>query len=113
MPYVQIRTNKNVSEEKQNIIKQRIGDSINILDKTEDWLMVEIVNNCNLFFKGNNNMPIALVDVSLYGKCDTSSYNSFTNNISNMLKEELDITPVNTYVKYSEYSNWGWNGNNF
>ena len=33
--------------------------------------------------------------------------------ICNILNEDLNINPGNVYVSYGEYSNWGWNGNNF
>ena len=50
MPYIQTRTNCGIDKEKEIRIKERLGEAIRILGKSEDWLMVEFVPNCNLFF---------------------------------------------------------------
>ncbi len=113
MPYIQTMTNTEINEEQRNEIKRRLGEAIRILGKTEDWLMVEFVPNCNLYFKGDNSNPISYVEVKLYGRSDASSYNNMTREITNILTEILGIPAANIYVSYGEYSNWGWNGNNF
>ena len=113
MPYIQIRSNKQINNESMINIKTRLGNNINILGKSESWLMVEIVPDCNLFFKGQNNEDYAYVDVNLCGSSSKESYNNMTKEITNMLNEYLNINPLNIYVSYKEYDNWGWNGNNF
>ena len=113
MPYIQIRTNKEITKEQELKIKERLGVAIEIVGKSEAWLMVEFVPNCNLYFKGDNSNDIAYVDVKLYGRSDSSSYNNLTKEISAILNENLNIDPGNIYLSYGEFSNWGWNGNNF
>ena len=113
MPYIQTRTNTEINEEQRNEIKRRLGEAISILGKSESWLMVEFVPNCNLYFKGDKTNPIAYVDVKLYGSSDPSSYNNMTKEITGILTETLGISPANIYISYGEYANWGWNGNNF
>ena len=113
MPYIQTRTNTEINEEQRTKIKERLGEAIAILGKSESWLMVEFVPNCNLYFKGDNSNPIAYVEVKLFGRCDASAYNNMTREITNVLTETLSISSSNIYISYSEHSNWGWNGNNF
>lgn len=113
MPYIQIRTNKEITKEQELKIKERLGEAITIVGKSESWLMMEFVPKCNLYFKGDNSNDIAYVDVKLYGRSDASSYNNMTKEISNILNENLNIDPGNIYLSYAEFSNWGWNGNNF
>ena len=113
MPYIQIRTNKEITKEQEMKIKERLGEAIAIVGKSESWLMVEFVPQCNMYFKGDNSNDIAYVDVKLYGRSDASSYNNMTKEISNTLNENLNIDSSNIYVSYAEFTNWGWNGNNF
>lgn len=111
MPYIQTRTNVNVSNEAKENIKKRLGEAATIIGKSESWLMTEIVDNCNLYFRGDNSEPIAYVDVKLYGK--SNNYNEVTKAITDITNSELGVKPDHVYVSYSEFDNWGWNGNNF
>ena len=113
MPYIQIRTNKEITKEQEIAIKERLGEAITIVGKSESWLMIEFVPNCNLYFKGNSEEPIAFVDVKLYGKSDSTSYNNLTGEICASIQNNLQIPSNNIYISYAEYINWGWNGRNF
>ena len=113
MPYIQTGTNCNISKEKEIAIKEKLGRAITLLGKSEDWLMVEFVPNCNLYFKGKDDEIFAYVDVKLYGRSNNEAYNSMTGAISEVLNTELGILPSNVYVSYSEFENFGWNGRNF
>ena len=111
MPYIQTRTNCKIDKEKELRIKERLGESIRILGKSEDWLMLEFVPECNLYFRGSNDNLIAYVDVKLLGK--STEYNTMTAAITEILNSELGILPDHIYVSYGEFANWGWNGSNF
>lgn len=113
MPYIQTRTNASIVKEKEIKIKERLGEAIQILGKSENWLMVEFIPECNMYFKGSNENLIAYVDVKLYGASSQENYNTMTMEISKILNEELGISKEHIYVSYGEYDNWGWNGNNF
>ena len=80
MPYIQTRTNIKIDKEKEKAIKERLGEAIRILGKSEDWLMVEFVPECNLYFRGRNDELIAYVDVKLLGK--STEYNTMTGAIT-------------------------------
>ena len=108
-----MRTNSTISKEKELSIKERLGNAITNLGKSEQWLMVDFDDNCKLYFQGDNSNLIAYVEVKLYGEASSDSYNRMTNEISNILNEELNISKNNIYVSYYPTNNWGWNGNNF
>ena len=112
MPYIKIRTNKEVSDDKATNIKTKLGNDISILGKSEDWLMVDIEKADNLFFRGEKT-DIAYIEVKLFGRNDNSHYNNMTREITNNISNNLGIDASNIYVSYYETSNWGWNGNNF
>lgn len=113
MPYIQVRTNKELTREKEVAIKKRLGEAISILNKSESWLMVEFVDKCKLYFKGEDGDNYAYVDIKIYGSSSSESYRIFTAEVSNILNEEINILPSNIYISYGEFSNWGWNGSNF
>lgn len=113
MPFIQTRTNKSISEEQKVNIKSRLGEAITLIGKSESWLMLDFVPDCNMFFKGNNNIDMAYIDVKLYGNASDEACNNMTKAITNIISSELDIDPSNIYVSYIPISNWGWNGSNF
>jgi len=112
MPYIKLRTNKKIEEETKNAIKTQLGEDISILGKSENWLMVDLSSNEDMYFKGNKE-DIAYIEVNIYGRSDTSHYNLMTEAITNNINKNLGINPDKIYVSYFETTNWGWNGKNF
>lgn len=111
MPFIQTRTNVKVSPEQKENIKKRLGEAASVIGKSESWLMTEIIENCDMYFRGTNQEPMAYVDVKLYGNSD--NYDEMTKKITDITNSELGINPDHVYVSYEEFSNWGWNGKNF
>lgn len=113
MPFINIKTNAEVSAEKAEIIKSKLGLAITAIPgKSEDWLMVGIEDNYKLFFKGTVE-PAAMVEVSLYGKVSSNSLEILTSNITGIMLDVLGISGDRVYVSYMSTDNWGWNGSNF
>jgi len=113
MPFINVMTNTSITSEKKNSIKSALGNAITAIPgKSESWLMVGINPDYTLFFKGDD-APAAMVEVSVFGSANQSAYNKLTAEICDILSGELGIAPARIYVKYSETSNWGWNGGNF
>lgn len=114
MPYISTKTNVKLSKDQSEAIKTKLGKAIELLPgKSENWLMVAFEDESNLYFKGKNDKPLAFVEVKLFGKASRDAYNHLTREITNILRDELNIQPDCIYVKYEEVSNWGWNGSNF
>lgn len=113
MPYIQTRTNVKIDKEKEIRIKEELGRAITLLGKSEDWLMIEFVPECNMYFQGDNEKLIAYVDIKIYGHGTREAFNQMTREVSRILNMELGIDPGNIYVSYREYDNWGFNGVNF
>ena len=61
-------------------------------------------------FKKMNQVVLG-INVKLYGK--SNNYNEMTKAITEITNSELGVKPDHVYVSYSEFDNWGWNGNNF
>lgn len=114
MPFIHARTNIAVPEKKELSIKEKLGEAITIIPgKSEGWLMLQVEDNCHLYFKGDNSKPIAFVELKLFGNASNSVLDNMTNAITEILAEELEIAPAQIYVKYELCEHWGWNGSNF
>ncbi len=113
MPFINVKTNAEVSKEKAEIIKSDLGLSITAIPgKSEGWLMVGIEDNVRLYFRGTDE-PAAMVEVSLYGNASSNSLSVLTSNITGILTDNLGISSDRIYVSYMSTENWGWNGSNF
>ena len=114
MPYIEIKTNVPVDNEKEIILKSRIADNLasSFRGKTEKWLMVNISDNQRMYFGGADD-PCALVSVDLLGKQQEAGYEQMTAYTCKLISETLGIKMDRVYIKYMEYEHWGWNGSNF
>ena len=55
MPCIQIKTNVQVSNETAQTVKSQLGRIITHLpEKTEDWLMVTLEDQCRMWFRGES-----------------------------------------------------------
>lgn len=113
MPFINVKTNVNVSAEKAEEIKSALGRAITAIPgKSEGWLMVGIEDGYTLYFKGSDE-PAAMAEVQLYGNASDNSLQTLTSNITGIMLNELGIPADRVYVSYMITPNWGWNGSNF
>lgn len=114
MPYISTKVNVEIDKAAELKLKTRFGKAIELLPgKSEAWLMLSFEDNCRLWFKGSDEKSIAFVEVKIFGKANSESYNRLTAELTKILQEELGIAPGCVYVKYEEINNWGYNGSNF
>ena len=113
MPFIQTQVSISVTKEQEEKLKERLGQAITVIGKSETWLMIRLEDNCRLFFQGEKSEKIAFVEIKLYGKADRQSYEEMTKRVSDIFEEVLDIPNNKLYVTYQEYSHWGFNGSNF
>lgn len=111
MPYIKTTTNVSIDEIKLANIKSKMGEAIRLMGKTEDWLMLSFEDNIKMFFKGNDQNPMAFIEVKVLGSVNNS--NEMTGELTNIISNELGIAPNNIYISYQGYSDWGYNGSNF
>ena len=113
MPFINTKTTLSLTQEQKNTIKQRFGEAVSCLGKSEAFLMVGFEPAADLYFKGSNQQPLAFVEVKLLGSAQPEAYDRMTAAVCTVLQEELAISPANIYVQYSPCDHWGWNGRNF
>lgn len=114
MPCIQTKVNVSISPETEKSLKEKLGQAITLIPgKSENWLMLAFEDNVHLYFQGNGTEPAAFVEVKIYGRANSTAYDKMTTAITDLLHQELSISPSRIYVKYEETDHWGWNGNNF
>lgn len=113
MPYIQIKTNIDISNEKKSLIKKQLGKSIElIVGKSEEWLMIDLSSNETMWFQGSSD-PCIYLQLNVYGESSKNCYENFTNSVSSFINKELSIELNRIYISYFETNHWGWNGKNF
>ena len=114
MPFIDTKLNIRLTEEKEAILKERLGQAVSIFPgKTEYWLMLHFSDNQKLWFRGYNNFPMAMVEVKLFGAAEEAVCSRMTRVICELFQEVLGIAPDHVYVKYEFCDRWGWNKENF
>lgn len=113
MPFIETKTNVKITEEKEKRIKELLGEAISIIPgKSERWLMLNFKDNQRMYFAGESS-PVCYAEVNLFGKASGEALEALTKRLCEIYESELGVSPGNTYVKYEEVDNWGWNGGNF
>ena len=113
MPFIDVKTNKQVLATDEIKLKEELGRAISILPgKSERWLMLEIKDSCRMYFHGDD-APCAMVQVQVFGKIDPAACENLTAEVCRIMQDVLEIPKDSTYVKYEEVSLWGWNSQNF
>lgn len=111
MPFIQVKTNQNISS--KEALKAELGKAITAIPgKSESWLMVEIKDNLDMWFKGSDE-PCAMFEIDIFGSASDSAYDDLTKRICTTAENQIGIKPDRVYVKYSEINHWGYNNFNF
>lgn len=114
MPFINAKISKAVSAQEKEAVKAEFGKAVSIIPgKSEEWLMVGIEDNYDLYFKGNQDAPTAYVEVKLYGKASPDVFDKMTAELCRIMEAELQIPQNRVFTVYHEMDNWGWNGKNF
>ena len=62
MPFINSKISTPISIEQEQALKTRLGQAISIVPgKSESWLMLGFEPNYNLYFRGSNSEPLAMV----------------------------------------------------
>jgi len=112
MPFISLKTNQTINSSTETNLKNKFGIAIKILGKTEDWLMLDFIDEQKMYFKGSSSEGIAFLEVKIYGKACKMAYDDMTKELTKIVSQELDIPASNVYVKYEECDMWGYNGIN-
>lgn len=113
MPMIEAKVTMQLPVEKRDILKTEFGKAISIIGKPESYLMINLVDNQDLYFGGKKLDKGAYVEVKVLGNVDSTSSDKMTSKLCEILQNELGIPGNAVYVSYWGTGSWGWNGSNF
>lgn len=112
MPFISVKTNRKISEENKIKLKSELGKAISIIPgKSESWLMVDIEDGRNMYFRGSGSEAILFAEVKLFGRATEAVYDELTEKLTDIFRKTVGAEEV--YIKYEEVKTWGYNGGNF
>ena len=114
MPFIQIKTNVEVSPEAAEAVQKGLGQSITHLPgKSSASLMVCLEDKCRMWFGGQGDKPLAMVEVKTFGgSIDKAGAQAMTEDMAALFQDQLGVAPGDTYVRYIAVTDWGWKGTN-
>jgi phenylpyruvate tautomerase PptA (4-oxalocrotonate tautomerase family) len=113
MPYIEVKTNAPMTEQTSSRVKSKLGEAISIVaGKSENWLMTSFTGWVDMSF-GGTNKRCAMVEVAMYGGGRREECNALCAKVTEVISNELGISPDRIYVKFEMAENWGWNGGLF
>ncbi len=114
MPFIDAKISKKVTKDEERELKTRLGQAISILPgKSEQWLMVGIQDDYHLYFRGEEDEPMAFIEVRIFDTPDREAFGKMTAEVTRIFGDVLGIAADHMYIKYSATPDWGWNGRNF
>ena len=115
MPCIQVKTNVKTDTKSAENIKKALGRAISCFPgKSEQWLLVSIQDDCTMFFGGQGEKPVAMVEVDILGSAiDKEGSVKITEMVTKALNENLGLAKDDMYIRYRASEDWGWNGTNF
>lgn len=114
MPFIDSKVSVKISREQEIELKTRLGKAIETIPgKSESWLMTGFEDEYHLYFRGDDSVPCAFIEVKVFGGENKAAFDKMTGKICEIFEDVLSIPKDHIYVKYEAVSNWGWNGNNF
>ena len=114
MPFINSKVSIVMTVSQRMSVKEKLGRAIAIIPgKSEEWLMVEFADRCDLYFHGKQTQPSAFVEVKVFGAIPEGCLDELTGEICRIYEQDLQIPKDYVYVKYEEVDKWGWNGINF
>ena len=114
MPYLQIQTNIDIKPERQaDLLKSASEIVAQILNKSENYVMVALQAKTPMLFAGTEQPTAFLILKSLRLPVENTPY--FSQTLCSFIEEKLQIQKDRIYIEFinPEPSLWGWNGRTF
>ena len=110
MPLINISTNKIIKNEK--IILAKSSDFIsNLLNKSEDFVMVKLVHSLPMYFAGTDKI-CSFIEIKSIGSLEPTK---MSKPVSEFFSLELNIPTDRTYIFFHDVDSrqWAWNSKTF
>nr|MCR5405085.1 hypothetical protein [Butyrivibrio sp.] len=75
MPFINSKVSVETTPQQRQELKTRLGQAIALIPgKSESWLMVNLEDGRDMYFRGENIEPSAFISVNIYGSPDRDAY---------------------------------------
>lgn len=109
MPYISVTCNIPITQTQQISLKEKIGQAVESMGKSEKALMIHFIPEAELYFSGDKS-PAAFVNIQLRGSAGHAAYAEMTKQTNQILTNTLSISSERIFIKYEEVTHWGSNG---
>ena len=114
MPYIKTSTTVKVTKEMEKALTEEYGKAIELIPgKGEEWLMLNLFDECRMAFRGSNDNDICMIEVDIFGSAAPAHYDALTKKLCEIAGKILGVKGDKVYVKYRECDRWGYDGINF
>lgn len=111
MPLIAVHTTLTLTPDKREALKNELGQAVVLIPgKTEQVLMVEIIEGVTLYKGGRREGEYAVVDVKCYKQAAFEDNKRFTEAVFGILQRLLGIPETNAYLSITELPTWGTMG---
>jgi len=114
MPLLKIHTNLELSEaDFENLMKQSSALVAELLNKSEQYVMIEAKHNNNMLFAGSQE-PLAYMELKSIG-LDESKTQGYAESLCDFVERTLNISKSRIYIEFANAQRhmWGWNSKTF
>lgn len=113
MPFIRMTTSEKITKEKELELKADFGRAISLVSgKAECYLMLAFHDSVMMAYQGDNETPLAMIEVQLLGESDSGELDMLTAALTESVGRVLGIVPSRIYVNHSFYKHWGVGGHN-
>ena len=91
MPFIDTKVTMKLSDSPKENLKAKLGKAISVMNKSETYLMVGILDGYDLFLGGKKLEKGAFISVQVLGNVDQAQSNKMTAEICKTVNEELGI----------------------
>jgi len=110
MPCIHVKTNIKIENSKE--LKKQLGQVITAFPgKSENWLMIVVDDQCDMYFQGNDD-PCAIVETTILGEPTRSASEKYSQKVTQLL-EEYGISGNRIYVSVIPVDHWAYDGQLF
>lgn len=107
MPFIDVKASCPISQDQESRLKTELGQAITLLPgKTEQSLMLRFTGDCRMWFAGEQNGPIVMVNASIYGSAPPQASSAFGSRAVGLCKEVLGAQTV--YFNLKQNTDWAW-----
>lgn len=107
MPFIDVKASCEITQNQEERIKAGLGKAIALIPgKSEARLMLQFSGPCRMWYAGEQDGPIVMASVAIFGETDKDSFQKFGAAAVSLFQQELGAKHV--YLKLHQTSDWAF-----